>query len=189
MMKLYIDSDSLPLRHRSIILRRIIKRGYEAWFAADRSLPDVLLAIDEDKAKRREPYRGILDKEEIRKIGSGIHMIVVEKGENSADDELVSIATPPALAISHDIPLLSRLIEKGITVMDDRGNEYDESNIGKRLSERGVNSYFREMGVFSEKQKSFDERTIRAFSETFDKLCSELESIDNSPITEVKKEN
>ena len=47
-MKLYIDADSLPLRHRSIILRRIISKGHQAWFVADRSLSDVLLAIDED---------------------------------------------------------------------------------------------------------------------------------------------
>ena len=177
-MKLYIDSDSLPLRHRTIILRRIIKRGYEAWFAADRSLPDVLLAIDEDKAERRAPFRGILPKEELRRIGSGIHMVVVEKRENSADDALVSLASPPALAISHDIPLLSRMIEKGLLAMDDRGNEYDSSNIGKRLSERGANSAFREMGVFPERQKSFDEKTIRQFSEAFDRLCTKLEALD-----------
>ena len=48
MIKLDIDADSLPVRHREIVLRRIIKRGYEAWFAADRSLPDVMKAIEED---------------------------------------------------------------------------------------------------------------------------------------------
>ena len=177
-MKLYIDADSLPLRHRSIILRRIISKGHRAWFVADRSLSDVLLAIDEDKAMRREPFRTALPKEELRKIGSGINMIVVESGANAADDKLVEIASAPALAISHDIPLLSRLIQKGLLAMDDRGNEYTAENIAKRLSERDVNSYFREMGLFPDKQNSFDEKTIRLFSQTFDRLCSKLENLD-----------
>ena len=176
-MKLYIDADSLPLRHRSIILRRIISKGHQAWFVADRSLSDVLLAIDEDKAKRRGPFRTALPKEELRKIGSGINMIVVESGANAADDKLVEIASAPALAISHDIPLLSRLIQKGLLAMDDRGNEYTADNIAKRLSERNVNSYFREMGLFPDKQNSFDEKTIRLFTQTFDRLCSKLETI------------
>ena len=46
MIRLYIDSDSLPVRHRTIVLRRLIASGMEAWFAADRALPDVLKAIE-----------------------------------------------------------------------------------------------------------------------------------------------
>ncbi len=181
MIRLYIDSDSLPVRHRSIVIKRIIKNGYEAWFAADRELPDVLKAIEEDKRVRRSAFRETLTREEARKIGSGIHMEVVKSGANSADDRLVELALAPALAITHDIPLAERLIQKGITVIDDRGNTFSEENIRKRMSERENNAIFREMGLFTDKSKHFDEKTIHAFSAAFDKALMNLEKLAGTP--------
>lgn len=181
MAKLYIDSDSLPIRHRQIVLRRIIKGGHEAWFAADRSLPDVIKAIEEDKRIRRSAFRDTLTREEARKIGSGIHMEIVQSGANSADDRLVEIAAPPALAITHDIPLAERLVKKGLIVIDDRGNVFSEENIRRRMSERDANANFREMGLFTDKSKRFDEKTIREFSAAFDKAITQLEKASGTP--------
>ncbi len=175
MVRIYLDADSLPMRHRQIVLRRIIKCGYEAWFAADRALPDVEAAIAEDKRVRRAAVRDTLSREEARRIGSGIRMVVVESGRDSADDALVELAEAPALAITHDIPLAKRLIEKGVAVIDDRGSVLDACSIDKRLSERAVNAAFREMGLFDNPSKRFDERTMKAFSDAFDKAVSALE--------------
>lgn len=180
MVRIYIDSDSLPLQHREIVLRRIIKKGYHAWFAADRKLPDVEKAIEEDKRIRRSAFRDTLSREEARKIGSGIHMVVVESGSNAADDALVGMAEAPALAITHDIPLAARLIEKGLIVIDDRGNTFDSGNIRVRLSERENNALFREMGLFDNRSKRFDEKTMRAFSSAFDKALNILEKFSDN---------
>ena len=79
-----------------------------------------------------------------------------------------------SLAITHDIPLSKRLIEKGLTVIDDRGGRLDSSNIDARLSERRNNMIFREMGLFDSRQKRFDERTVQEFAAAFDKALSEL---------------
>lgn len=173
-MRLYIDADSMPARHRAIILRRIIGKDIDALFVADRALTDVEAAIAQDKAERRRPYRGVLPPEDVRKIGSRIRMLVVESGENSADDELVRRAEAPGLAITHDIPLAARLLEKGLCVIDDRGGEYRAETIRARLQERENNRAFRELGVFDNKQRSFDERTVREFSNTFDRLLIKL---------------
>lgn len=181
MIRMYIDSDSLPKRQMEIVLRRIIKNGYEAWFVADRSIPAVMKAIEEDKKIRRAPFRDTLSREEARKIGSGIHMVVVESGTNSADDYIAEIAESPALAITHDIPLSARLIEKGLVVIDDRGNTLTKENIRERISERGNNARFREMGLFDNKSKHFDERTIRDFSAAFDKAIVTLENFSCTP--------
>ena len=175
MLRIYVDGDSMTERHRSIILRRVIGRtDASCVFAADRALPDVMKAIELDKAERRRPFRDALTPEEVRKIGSGIHMEVVEKGTDSADDYLVSVALPGSLAITHDIPLSARLIEKGLIVIDDRGGRLTASDIASRLSERSNNAVFREMGLFDGPQKRFDERTIQAFAAAFDKALSEL---------------
>ena len=175
MARIYIDADSLPERHRSIVLRRIIGKAHSAWFVADRRLQDVERAIEEDKRLRRAPFRDTLTREEARKIGSEIHMVVVDSGSDSADDEIVRIAEVPALAITHDIPLAARLLDKGLAVIDDRGGRYDAGSIRERLSERGNNRIFREMGLFDQPSKRFDERTIQRFAAAFDHAVIELD--------------
>lgn len=175
MARIYIDADSLPERHRSIVLRRVIGKAHAAWFVADRPLRDVERAIEEDKRLRRAPYRDTLTREEARKIGSKIHMVVVESGADSADDEIVRIAEAPALAITHDIPLAARLLEKGLAVIDDRGGRYEEGSIRERLSERSNNRAFREMGLFDQPSRRFDERAIQRFASAFDQAITELD--------------
>ena len=78
-----------------------------------------------------------------------------------------------SVAITHDIPLSARLIEKGVIVIDDRGGRLTASDIKQRLSERSNNAIFREMGLFEGNQKRFDDRTIRLFAAAFDKAVSE----------------
>lgn len=174
MLRIYVDADSMTLQHRSIIIKRAIKEEAETYFVADRNLKDIQDAISLDTERLRNPLRGSLDKEELRKIKSKIKMIVVETGSDSADDKIVEMAIAPALAITHDVPLSQRLIEKGVTVIDDRGNLLDSSNISERLSIRDINSDFREMGISSDKSKRFDSTTINKFSSAFDKAINEL---------------
>ena len=174
MLRIYIDADSMTEKHRSIILNRALKENAEAYFVADRSLPDVVDAIAKNTEELRNPFRGSLDKQELRKIKSRIQMIVVETGANSADDMIVEIAVAPSLAITHDIPLASRLIEKGISVIDDRGNILNGDNIRERLSIRAINNDFREMGIASDKSKRFDQSIMNRFSSAFDKAVNNL---------------
>lgn len=174
MLRIYIDADSMTEKHRTIILNRALKENAEAYFVADRSLPDVIDAIAKNTEELRNPYRGSIDKAELRKIKSRVQMIVVETGANSADDMIVEIAIPQSLAITHDIPLSARLIEKGITVIDDRGNTLTKDNIRERLSIRAINSDFREMGISSDKSKRFDQSILNRFSSSFDKAINNL---------------
>ncbi|MGN0906586.1 MAG: DUF188 domain-containing protein [Bullifex sp.] len=174
--RLYLDADSLPVRHREIIIRRCVRENIEAYFVADRELPDVREAIRMHTIALRTPYRTALDAVEIRKIRSTISMIVVKGGENAADDRITEIASPPALCITHDIPLAERLIKKGITVIDDRGNLLDESNIRQRMSVRKTQKELREMGIFNDRQKHFDERTIMEFANAFDRALGMLKA-------------
>ena len=94
MARIYVDADSMTARHRAIILRRAIGKDHSVFFVADRPLPDVEKAIAEDKRERRSRVRDTMTREEARRIGSEIHMIVVESGKDSADDEIARIAEP-----------------------------------------------------------------------------------------------
>ena len=62
MLRIYVDGDSMTERHRSIILRRVIGHADAICvFAADRALPDVVRAIELDKAERNGYYHEMLD--------------------------------------------------------------------------------------------------------------------------------
>ena len=175
MFSIYIDADSLPKPHRAIVLKRLVKESSffdECIFASDRILSDVRDVIEAHTASLRRPLRETLDKDEIRKIKSNIKMVVVPVGSNSADDYLVENCTSPGFAITHDVPLSMRLIEKGILVIDDRGHIYDLSNIKERLSERNFMTQMREIGYMCEKTKSFDQKTLNEFASSFDSVFS-----------------
>ncbi len=174
MFSIFVDADSVPKKLREIIIRRLIREDIPSYFVCDRDLSDVKTAILNDVNSKREPLRGKLDREELKKIKSNMHLVVVETAENAADDEIVRLSSPPCLCITHDIPLAKRLVDKGALVIDDRGNTYTKENINERLSERNIMKAFRESGVEAEKTKRFDSRTYNEFSSAFDKAINAL---------------
>ncbi len=177
MFNVYVDADSFPRELLSIVLRRLIKESEyinEAVFVSDRVIPQVRETIQNHTHELREAKKDVVDKEQLRKIKSNISYIVVPQGENSADDKIVEIASIPAIAITHDVPLSFRLSLKGITVIDDRGHIYTEENVKERLSMRNFNTSLRECGLESDKTKRMTAKDINAFSSSFDSLITKL---------------
>ncbi len=172
MPKIYIDADSVPTQIRAIILRRFAKENLSAIFVADRTLKDVRTASDEHTANLRSQARGQgeTDDERLRSIHSPIEMVVVASDLDSADNWIVAHAQSGDVAITHDIPLASRLANRGLTVLDDRGNVYTSENVAERLSMRNLMGELREMGIYSEQHRPMDNRTVKAFSDAFDRL-------------------
>ena len=101
-------------------------------------------------------------------------MIVVSSGENSADDYIADTAETGSLCITHDIPLASRLLEKGCTVIDDRGSEYTPDDIKVRLGDRLVNQELRSWGVFSEQQARMGQGVQKAFADNLDRTITRM---------------
>jgi len=174
MAKVLIDSDSCPVRLRSILLRAAERTGLEFIFAADRRLSDVVSFVQKNTVDLRKKSGLPKDSPECRAIVSKVRMEVVPTGANSADDLLASLAGKGDLLISHDIPLASRCILSGALAMDDRGNVYDEKNIGERLSLRDAMTEFRSEGINAETTRRLSEGDIRAFSASLDKLLNRI---------------
>jgi Uncharacterized protein conserved in bacteria len=171
---IYVDADSLPQSYRNIILKRASGENIRTVFVADRALSDVELFRDRHAAELRNPYRGTMEREELRKIKSCIFMEVVSSGANSADDRIIDQIKEGDLIISHDIPLLFRAVEKGAFAIDDRGGSYTEENIRARLSERNAMSEFRALGLNLEHQGKMGERVKTEFANAFDKAILKL---------------
>jgi len=175
-LELWIDSDSIPKNLRSIILKAAVRIGCPAFFVADRTLIDIEQFIQENTFRMRQALResGETDKEIIRACKSKIHMIVVQSGENSADNYIVDNSSKKVLCITHDIPLASRMLEKGAYVIDDRGESFTTQNINVRLSDRLVNQELREMGLFPEYKGKMKESDSKAFADNFDRTLTNI---------------
>lgn len=176
-MKVLVDADSLPKAVRSIVIKAAIKRNLDITFCSDRFLKDIKVAYDLHTSSLRKIAKenGITEKEELIKIKSPIKQIVVETGENSADDKIVELAENEDLAITHDIPLADRLVTKGALVLDDRGAIYTEDNIKTRLSLRNAMTELRSYGVNVEKNGSMSPKDVKAFADAFSKTLDNME--------------
>ncbi len=142
-MKIFVDADSCPPQIREIVVRAAKREGIETCFIANRVIP--------------------LPKEE------RVRMIVVPKGEGSADERIVADIGFEDIVITRDIPLASRCVEKKALVLNDRGAVYTENNIRERLSLRNIMKDFREAGLLSDGERSFGPREVKSFADAFDR--------------------
>lgn len=176
MFKLYVDADSCPKNLRQIVLKAVMRHSIPSFFVADRVLKDVQAAYQAHTAELRNEARKEqgLGEDALRSIKSPITMVVVEAGMDSADDWIVEHSQLPCFAITHDVPLASRLVEKGMVVLDDRGKTLTGENMAQRLSLRNAMTEFREMGIFAEKHEPMNGKQIKAFSDAFDTLLTSM---------------
>ncbi len=180
-LTLWVDADSVPKNLRSIILKASVRINAQTYFVSDRNLSDVQLFIEEDthRIRSEKKAQGIIEKAQLKAYISLIHQIVVPTGKDSADNYIVENSTIPALCITHDIPLASRMLEKGAFAIDDRGESYSKDNIKARLGNRSINQQLREFGVFEEQQSKMKESSTKAFADNLDRtLTSILKQLD-----------
>lgn len=167
---IYIDADSIQRNLRKIILNAAVRLDTAAIFVADRELPDIKAFIADDTHRVRVANND-------KALKSKIKMIVVASGENSADDKIVELAPANSLCITHDIPLASRLLEKGCYVINDRGDSYTLDNIKSLLKDRDVNATLREWGITADKQSKQTSTTVKLFADNFDRLITKMQTI------------
>ena len=147
-MRVWVDADSCPQRVREIVARAAVRRKVPAVFVANRRLPP--------------PRSG--------KVAS----VVVPRVEDAADAHILRNALPGDLVITRDIPLASRLIEKGLRVINDRGDVFTPENIRERLSVRNFMKDLRDAGLYESPSGGFGPREIRLFSDAFDQELTRL---------------
>jgi uncharacterized protein YaiI (UPF0178 family) len=144
-VKILVDADSCPRAARDLVLRAAQRGGFGAVFVANRPIP-----------------------------GLAEFMELCPPGEGAADDRIVELARPGDLAVTRDIPLAARLVERGIAVMDDRGNVYNAENIRERLSLRNFVVDLARQGLDTERSPSYGKRELRAMANSLDRLLVKL---------------
>eukprot|EP00439_Symbiodinium_sp_Y106_P089096 s1_g1632.t1 len=73
-----------------------------------------------------------------------INQIVVPEGPDVADDWIAERVTANDIAVTADIPLASRCLEKGASVVGPTGKVFSEDNIGMALGMRELKQHLRE---------------------------------------------
>ncbi len=148
-MRIWIDADAVPRDVKDIVARAALRLELETVLVANQRLQTPL----------NNPF---------------VTAVVVAGGPDVADDHIAKEADPSDLAITADIPLAARLVEKGVRTIDPRGTEYDERNIGERLSVRDFMDGLRSTGVQTGGPRAYGTKEKQAFAATFDRVITRM---------------
>jgi uncharacterized protein YaiI (UPF0178 family) len=147
-VKILVDADSCPVQARRVILKAAEKRCIQAIFAANRQIPGI--------------------------EGDFAVMALCSEYVDAADDYIVELAEDGDIAVTRDVPLAARLVDKDIAVLDDRGRIFTRDNIGNFMSIRDFNIELTMSGAGMERIANYGKKEIKTFADSFDKLLTKL---------------
>ena len=145
-MKILVDADSCPKQARDLVLRRAVKLNVRIIFAANRQIPDA----------------------------DGAEMEICPAGDNAADDRIVELSEGGDIAITRDVPLAKRLVEKSVNVLDDRGRVFTKNNINELLSLRNFTVGLADNGLEFERTATYGKKELKTFADSLDRILTKL---------------
>lgn len=146
-MEIWVDADSCPRPVREIVQRAAERTGVRALFVANRSIPGV---------------------------PEGEQLVIVGSGDDAADDYIYDHSDNEDLVITRDIPLAKRLVDRGTSVINDRGDIFTRENVGERLSVRNFMYLLRNTGLLTPTERSFGAKEAQSFANAFDRELTRL---------------
>jgi len=152
-MKILVDADSCPKAARELVLRTTVRLRIPAVFAANRPIPGI--------------------------EGENIVMEICPAGDNSADDRITELAESGDLAVSRDLNLAKRLLEKGVTVIDDRGRLFSAGSINELLSLRDFTVNLAEYGLGAERTANYGKKELKVFADSLDRQLVKIQKANN----------
>ena len=155
-MTIWADGDSLQAELRRLICRRA-NREAEASASVGQEARFHAIFV----AARMPPLEN----------GPGVEREVVAGGEGSADDRMALEALPGDLAVTRDLGLAERLAEKGLRVLNDRGEVFTAGNARERRSLRDRALELRALGLAPEspRRSSWGKSDLKAFADALDR--------------------
>ena len=145
-MSIWIDADACPRAVKDMVFRTADHKNLEVWVVANKTM-----FVPTSKL---------------------IKMKTVAGGPDVADDYIAEHALKGDIAITQDIPLAARLVEKGVHVLSPRGEVYDEDNVRERLSMRDFMTDLRDAGVMTGGPSAFGNKEKHKFASAFQKLLA-----------------
>ena len=146
-MKIWVDADAAPRDVKEIVYRAAKRLKLETVLVANQRLSTPL----------DNPH---------------VTTVWVQGGPDVADQHIADHAATGDIAITADIPLAAILVEKGIVVLDPRGEQYDTENVRERLSIRDFMESLRGSGVETGGAKPYGMREKQAFAAALDRALT-----------------
>ena len=97
-----------------------------------------------------------------------VRHVVVPQGADVADDWIVDNAVANDIAITADVPLAARLVEKGVHVLGPTGRPFTPESIGMAVAMRDLKQHLRETGEIKGYNPGFSARDRSAFLSALD---------------------
>ena len=145
-MKIWVDADACPVAIKEILFR-----------AADRTGVHLTLVANQPVRIPSSPL---------------FEMLLVGRGFDVADNEIVKRLNAGDLVVTSDIPLAADVIEKGGCALSPRGELYTRENIGSRLNMRDFLDTMRASGVDTGGPEALSLRDRKAFAGHLDSLLT-----------------
>lgn len=146
-MKIWVDADAAPRDVKEVVFRAALRLELPAVLVANQRLPLPL----NNRFVSAEWVKG---------------------GPDVADQYIADHAEPGDVAITADIPLAAILVEREITVLDPRGEQYSAENVRERLSIRDFMESLRGSGVETGGAKPYGAREKQAFAAALDRVLA-----------------
>ena len=146
-MKLWIDADAAPRDVKEIVYRTARRLKIETILVANQPLSTPL----------DHPF---------------VTAVRVQGGPDVADIYIADKAEAGDVAVTADIPLAARLVEKGVTALDPRGQEHTEENVGERLAVRDFMDDLRGAGVQTFGPRPYGPKDRQAFAAALDRVLT-----------------
>jgi uncharacterized protein len=146
-MKIWIDADAAPGDVKEVVYRAAKRLSLETVLVANRRLS---LPLD----------------------NTFLSAVWVQGGPDVADKHIADNAAPGDVAITADIPLAAILVDKGIIVLDPRGEQYNAENVHERLSVRDFMESLRGAGVETGGARPYGARDKQAFAAALDRVLA-----------------
>ncbi|TIH12927.1 YaiI/YqxD family protein [Marinifilum sp. JC120] len=145
-MQIWVDADACPKAVKEILFKTVMRREVKLTLVANQymTIPT-------------SPF---------------INMIKVGAGFDVADNEIVKLCNPGDLVITADIPLADKIVEKGATGLNPRGELYTEDNIKSILSMRNLMEELRSAGTVSGGPAAFSPKDKQNFTNQLDKYLT-----------------
>lgn len=148
-VKIWIDADAAPRDVKEIVFRAARRLELEAVQVANQWLA----------APLNNPF---------------VTTVRVEGGPDVADRHIADHAEPGDVVITADIPLAAILVGKRVTVIDPRGEEYTEENVGERLAVRDFMDGLRGAGVTTGGPRPYNPKDRQTFAAALDRVLTRV---------------
>jgi hypothetical protein len=101
-----------------------------------------------------------------------VEAVWVRGGPDVADQHIADNAAEGDVAVTADIPLAAILVEKGLHVIDPRGDQYTGENVRERLSVRDFMDSLRGAGVETGGAKPYGPKDRQSFAAALDRILT-----------------